>query len=105
MAVVAEVIAQILLLPSIIAVVAGYVLVAQSLNRVVPEENRFGKLPWASRTTILAFLLGGFREAAEAADGLERTEWNRAVVGRALFGVGAAALLGCLLTWKLKDWL
>ena len=103
MAGVTHTIAEVMILPSLIAVVAGYVLMVQALCRVVPEENRYARLPWASRTTIYLFLVGGFSDAIRAATGDEHKEWQRALLGRALVFVGAAALLGSLLMWKLKD--
>ncbi len=101
MASVARTIAEIMLLPSVLVAVAGYVLMVQALTRVVPEENRFVRFPWPSRSTLWIYMLGGFREEAAAATGAEKREWDRAAVGRFMVTVGFAAFFGSLIMWKI----
>ncbi|MCB1506012.1 MAG: hypothetical protein KDJ47_13625 [Hyphomicrobiaceae bacterium] len=103
MASIARAVAEILLLPSLVAAVAGFIMMSQSLARVVPEQNRHVSYPWASRITLWTFMLGGFNEAAKVAEGVEREEWHRAALGRFLAIAGLGGVFGALLMWKLKD--
>lgn len=100
----ARTIAEIMVLPSVLVAVTGYILMVTSLNRVAREENRHVSYPWASRSTIWLFLLGGFGDAAAQANDEDQLEWNRAAAGRLMLIVGVAAFAGSLLMWQLQDW-
>jgi hypothetical protein len=97
----ARTIAQIVLLPSVLVAVAGYVLMVQSLNRVAPEEGCAMRYPWATRATVWIYMLGGFGDEASAAVGEDKREWNRAALGRAMVVFGFAAFFGGLIMWKM----
>ncbi len=97
----ARMVAEIMLLPSVLVAVAGYVLMVRALTSVVPEENRYVRFPWPSRATIWIYMLGGFRKEAAAATGEEKREWDRAAVGRSMVMVGFAAFFGSLIMWKM----
>lgn len=99
---VAGTIAELMLLPAVLSVVAGWLVTAEALARVVPEENRHVRYPWASRTNFWVYLLGGFRDVAAAAEDDEARAWQRAALGRLMFVCGLLAFMAALAMWQTR---